>query len=164
MKKKLCGKFRPGHFKGVIDAVDRFLEIIKPRYIFLGKKDFQQIYLIKKHIEKNNIKTSIIECKTMRDKNGLAYSTRNENLNKKQLLLASKIIKLIKKEKIFYKKNNKKINLEKLRNKIKKLNIKNIQYLVSLNIKTFKKEINPKKNFNIFIAFYIDKIRLIDNV
>ena len=163
-EKKLCGKFRPGHFKGVIDAVNRFLEIIKPRYIFLGKKDFQQIYLIKKHIEKNNIKTSIIECKTMRDKNGLAYSTRNENLNKKQLLLASKIIKLIKKEKIFYKKNNKKINLEKLRNKIKKLNIKNIQYLVSLNIKTFKKEINPKKNFNIFIAFYIDKIRLIDNV
>ena len=45
--KKLCGKFRKGHFEGVLNVVNRFLEIINPKYIFLGKKDFQQFYLIK---------------------------------------------------------------------------------------------------------------------
>ena len=54
--KKLCGKFRKGHFEGVVNVVNRFIEIIKPRYIFLGKKDYQQLYLIKKHIEKRKIK------------------------------------------------------------------------------------------------------------
>ena len=67
-QKKLCGKYRPGHFKGVIDVVNRFLEIIKPRYIFLGKKDYQQLFLIKKHIDKNQIKTSVISCNTLREK------------------------------------------------------------------------------------------------
>ena len=60
--KKLCGKFRKGHFEGVLNVVNRFIEIIKPRYIFLGIKDYQQLYLIKKHIEKlfaENISTPI---------------------------------------------------------------------------------------------------------
>ena len=66
--KKLCGRFRKGHFEGVLNVVNRFLEIIKPKYIYLGKKDYQQLYLIKKHIEKRKIKSKIIECKTIREK------------------------------------------------------------------------------------------------
>ena len=50
MIKKLCGKFRPGHFIGVVDIVDRFLNLIRPKYIFLGEKDYQQLVLIKKFI------------------------------------------------------------------------------------------------------------------
>ena len=49
---KLCGKFRKGHFMGVLNVVNRFLEIIKPKYILLGLKDFQQLTLIEKHIIK----------------------------------------------------------------------------------------------------------------
>ena len=51
--KRLCGKFRKGHFEGVLNVVNRFIEIIKPKYIFLGK-DYQQLYLIKKHIKKKD--------------------------------------------------------------------------------------------------------------
>ena len=58
--KKLCGKFRKGHFEGVLNVVNRFLEIINPKYVFLGKKDYQQLYLIKKHIKKRKIKSKII--------------------------------------------------------------------------------------------------------
>ena len=68
--KKLCGRYRKGHFEGVLNVVNRFIEIIKPRYIFLGKKDYQQLYLIKKHIEKRKIKCKVIECKTIREING----------------------------------------------------------------------------------------------
>ena len=53
--KKLCGKSRKGHFKGVLNIVNRFLELIKPRYIFLGIKDFQQSYLIRRHIVKKKL-------------------------------------------------------------------------------------------------------------
>ena len=76
----LCGKYRKGHFEGVIDIVDRFLQIIKPRYIFLGEKDFQQQFLVKQHIN-NSCKTTVKLCKTIRDKNKIALSTRNKLLN-----------------------------------------------------------------------------------
>ena len=66
--KELCGQFRKGHFKGVIDVVNRLLEITNPKRILLGNKDFQQLYLIKKHIMKNKIKTRVSPCKTIRDK------------------------------------------------------------------------------------------------
>ena len=67
---------RKGHFEGVLNVVNRFIEIIKPKYIFLGKKDYQQLYLIKKFIEKK-YKTKIIACNTIRAKNKCALSSRN---------------------------------------------------------------------------------------
>ena len=71
--------------------INRFLEIIKPRFIFLGLKDFQQLYLIKKHILVRKIKTKVIECETVREKNGIAFSSRNFNLNRKQKKIAANI-------------------------------------------------------------------------
>ena len=94
IKKKdkiLCAKYRKGHFEGVLDVVNRFLEIIKPKFIFLGIKDFQQLYLIKKHILKRKIQTKVISCKTIREKNGIACSTRNKSLNQKQLKIFQKV-------------------------------------------------------------------------
>ena len=78
--KQLCGKYRPGHFKGVLNVVNRFLEILNPRYLFLGEKDFQQLILIKEHIKKRKIKTTVISCKTVRFQKYLPYSSRNFNL------------------------------------------------------------------------------------
>ena len=52
--KQLCGKYRKSHFLGVLNVVNRFLDIIKPKKLFMGKKDFQQLYLVKKHIIKRN--------------------------------------------------------------------------------------------------------------
>ena len=162
---ELCGKFRPRHFKGVINIVNRFLEIIKPQFIYLGKKDFQQCYLIKQHIKLANIKTQVVECNTVRNKKGLAHSSRNINLNKSQLNLASNIIKLIKNEKLYLIKNNsKKINLTFLKNKLVRSGINRIEYLKAINLNTLKDETNPKKKFNIFVSFYINKIRIIDNI
>ena len=101
--KKLCGKYRPGHFKGVLDVVNRFLEILKPKYMILGEKDFQQLFLIRKHIIKNNIKTSIIAHKTVRNQNFIPYSSRNLNLSKYDKILASKVFKTLKNEKFLIK-------------------------------------------------------------
>ena len=157
--KKLCGKTRKGHFEGVLNIVNRFLEIIKPKYIFLGLKDFQQLYLIKSHIKRKNIKTKVIPCKTIREKNGVACSTRNDNLNKKQFSLASNVYKYFKdKRKI------KNLNIKKCINDLTKLGIRKIDYIELLDINTLNKIKKKKVNYKIFIAYYINKIRLIDNI
>jgi len=162
--KKLCGKYRPGHFRGVVNVVNRFLELLKPRFIYLGKKDFQQLFLIKKHINKNKIKTSVISCKTVRENKLLPYSSRNYNLNKKNKSLALKVFKFLKKEKLSIKKNKiKKINLLHIKKKILSLGIKKIDYIEAINLKNLKKAKRFNENFNIFCAFYIEKVRLIDN-
>ena len=156
LSKKLCGKTRKNHFKGVLNIVNRFLEIINPKYILLGKKDFQQLILIQKHIEKNKINTKVISCNTVREKNGIACSSRNFNLNEKEIEILSKAINYIKRyKKIMNKKN--------FLNKLKTFGIKKVDYIDFLNTKTLKRPNNKKNNFNIFIAFYIGKTRLIDN-
>ena len=90
--KILCAKFRKGHFEGVIDVMDRLTNIIKPKKIFMGEKDFQQLFLVKKYIE-NRYKSKIISCKTIRDNNKLALSSRNFLLNPYYLKIAGKLAK-----------------------------------------------------------------------
>ena len=86
--KILCAKYRPGHFEGVLAVINQFLLNFKPKAIFLGEKDYQQIFLIKKFI-KNRFRTKIIKCKTIRSNNLLPYSSRNFLLSKKDVKKAS---------------------------------------------------------------------------
>ncbi len=162
--KKLCGKYRPGHFRGVLEVVNRFIELLKPKYIFLGEKDFQQLILIKEHVIRNKIKTFVVSCKTVRDQSFLPYSSRNINLNNNDKIIASKVFKLVRKEKKFIKKKRiKKINLFELKRKINDLGIKKIDYLDAINLINLKKAKKYNENFNIFSAFYVGNVRLIDN-
>jgi pantoate--beta-alanine ligase len=162
--KNLCGKFRPGHFKAVVCVVNRFLEIIKPKRIYLGMKDFQQLSLIKLHIIQNNIRIRLIACRTIREDNGLALSSRNSKLKNSQILKAGKIYTYLKK--------NKKLILRKILNKKKSeiinkltdLGAEKVDYIECLNLKTLEFCKNTKANFNIFVAYYLNKVRLIDNL
>ena len=162
--KKLCGRFRKGHFEGVLNVVNRFIEIIKPRYIFLGKKDFQQLYLIKKHIEKRKIKSKIIECRTIRENSGIACSTRNLNLNKNQLAIASNIFYYLNYLKKKIKKDYNLFNKNKIKKDLINLGASKIDYLENYNIKNFDKIKRPNRKFNLFFAYHIKRIRLIDNI
>ena len=162
--KKLCGKFRKGHFEGVLNVVNRFIEIIKPRYIFLGKKDYQQLFLIKKHIEKRKIESKIIECKTIRENNGIACSSRNLNLNKTQLKIASNIFYYLRNVKKKMRKNYNLFKIKKIKKDLINLGASKIDYLENYNIKSFKKIKQPTKKFNLFFAYYIKNTRLIDNI
>jgi len=162
--KNLCGRYRKGHFEGVLNVVNRFVEIINPKYIFLGKKDYQQLYLIKKHFEKRKIKSKIIECKTIREKNGVACSSRNSNLNKKQMEIASNIFYYLYKLKRKMKKDFNLFNVSKVKKALIKLGATKVDYLENYNIKSFKRIKKPNKKFNLFFAYYIKKTRLIDNI
>ena len=160
--KIMCAKFRKGHFEGVIDVMNRLTKIIKPKKIFMGEKDYQQLYLVKRFIEKK-CRTKIIGCKTIRNKQKLALSSRNMLLNKNQLSKAEKFTQKI----ISFKKSieNFKVTrkiLDKKKNELSKLFKFKIQYFELRKVNNF--EISNKiKNSKIFVAFFIDEVRLIDN-
>ncbi len=160
--KILCAKYRKGHFEGVIDVMDRLTYMIKPKIIFMGEKDFQQLYLVKRYIEKK-YNTVIVSCKTIRDKNKLALSSRNLLLKKNKLNQAAKLINdlILFKSYLIGKKNIKNLLAIK-KNKLKRLYKIKIEYL-DLRNKSNLKSSNEVKNSNIFVAFYINKVRLIDN-
>jgi len=160
--KIMCAIYRPGHFEGVLAVIKQFLKKIKPKNIFLGEKDYQQLFLIKKFIKKNfNIK--IFSCKTVRDKNKVALSSRNILLNKNDLKKSSYISNLL-----FNLRNKLKNNISfkyKIKNIIKEINnLKDIkiEYLEIRNKKNLSKKYN-RNNFKIFLAYYNKNIRLIDN-
>ena len=162
--KILCGKYRKYHFRGVLDVVNRFLEIIRPKYLFLGLKDFQQLTLIKKHILKNKIHTKIISCKTIRESSGIACSSRNFNLDKNQMKIAKNIYTYLIKIKKKTKKNFKLFDSSLFKKDLIKIGANKVDYLEIINKKSLQKPKKLKETFNIFIAYYLNKIRLIDNV
>ncbi len=159
----LCAKFRKGHFEGVLDVMNKLTKIINPQKIFMGEKDYQQLYLVKKQLE-SIYKTKVIPCKTIRDRNNVALSSRNLLLNKSNLIIAAKIYKKL----IDIKKNikNKKnissfLNLKKkeLTNNYK-IKIDYLELRNTVNLKISRK----KKNSRLFIAYYLNNVRLIDNL
>ncbi len=160
--KKLCGKYRPGHFESVVDVIDRFIKIIYPKKIYLGEKDFQQLKILEDHIKKKYKKISVVRCKTIREKNGLALSSRNSLLSKKEETNASKVYNFININK--YKIIKKKIDIKFIRRKIIQFGISKIDYIEVVNINKITKPFKKKKKFKIFIAYYIGDVRLIDNI
>ena len=160
--KILCAKYRKGHFEGVIEVMTRLTKIVNPSKIFMGEKDFQQLILVKRYIEKN-FKSKIISCKIIRDKNKLALSSRNIRLTRNNLNKASAIAKdlIIFKKKLSKKRNFKDLLIMKKKELKKRYNIK-IDYLELRNTKNLRMT-NKIKNAKIFVAYYINKVRLIDN-
>ena len=160
--KILCAKFRKGHFEGVLDVMDRLTKIIKPKKIFMGEKDYQQLILVKKFIKKKH-NSNVIACKTVRNSNKLALSSRNILLNSQELKVASKIAQNLS----YFKKKLKKIkDIQNLLNE-KKNELNNtfnvrVEYLELRNSINLKKA-NKIKNSRIFISYYLNKVRLIDN-
>jgi len=97
----LEGKFRPGHFQGVCQVVNRLLDIVAPDNLYLGQKDYQQCMVIKKMIGLKGLKTKIIICPTLRETDGLAMSSRNMRLNdteRREAVIISQVLAFIKKE------------------------------------------------------------------
>ena len=160
--KILCAKSRKGHFEGVLDVMDRLTNLIKPKKIFMGKKDYQQLFLVKDFIEKK-YKAKVIGCKTIRDKNKIALSSRNYLLNKDNLNIAAIISKnLFKlKKKIRNKKNISQFLFEEKKRLQKTFKIK-IEYLELRNEKNLLLS-TKYTNSKIFVSYYLKGVRLIDN-
>lgn len=136
----LCGKFRPGHFDGVLTVVLKLLNIVKADRAYFGEKDYQQLELIQGMVKAFFINTKIISVPTVRTKEGLALSSRNIRLSDKERTLAIEFPKLL----------SSSLSVDKIKSK--------------LLSKGFKVEYVEKINNRRFGAVYLGNVRLIDNV
>ena len=163
----LEGNSRPQFLKGVTTIVSKLFNIIQPTHSFFGKKDAQQLRVIKKMVSDLNIPIKIISCPTVREKNGLAMSSRNQYLNKKSRNRASIIFKAISIGKnLIIKGNNNSSDIKKqikdiiLSDKLAVIDYVSIACYYSL--KEFNITINDR--FLISCAINFDGVRLIDNI
>ena len=164
----LCGKARPKHFDGVALIVAKFFNIIKPNIAVFGQKDFQQVAVIKKLVKDLNFDVKIYTQKTVRNKSGLAMSSRNQRLSESSKIKAASIFKFLNEIKDEVKKNPQNLTeiLQKKRQKLLENGFEKIDYLEIRQEKNLKlvKNFDEKILSRIFIAAYLQKVRLIDNI
>ena len=125
----LCDKFRPGHFDGVTTVVKSLFDIIKPDHAFFGEKDFQQLKLIQKIVEKNKLPIQIHSCDSVRMLNGISFSSRYKKFQSAQITTFNNAANKIKNSLLALKKKNDVKILENLKKELIYNNIKKIDYL-----------------------------------
>jgi pantoate--beta-alanine ligase len=164
LQNNLCGVKRPGHFRGVCTIVTKFFNIINPDMAFFGKKDIQQLYIIKKMTKDLNFDINIVPCDIVRDKDGLALSSRNVYLSDEERLEAlclSRSLKIAIDEINNGQKEAKKI-IFKIEDNIKRVKTARIDYVKIVNENM--EDVESVTNGNIIaLAVFIGKTRLIDN-
>lgn len=166
LDKVMEGAFRTGHFDGVGTVVKRLFDVVEPTRAYFGEKDFQQLQIIKKMVEKKNIPVEIIPCEIYREKDGLAMSSRNTRLSKEQRKEAPLIQQtLLKSKKSFPEREitdiKKMVENTFQNNKILKLEYFEIADTESLLTAKTK---SPNVKYRAFIAVFAGKVRLIDNI
>jgi pantoate--beta-alanine ligase len=160
------GKHRPGHFDGVGTIVKKLFEIILPTNAYFGEKDFQQLQIVKKLVEKHRMPVNIIGCAIYREANGLAMSSRNERLSAEERKNAAIIYKIIKEAKhLFGTKSAKQVS-DWVTNQFKKQSLFTLEYFEIADEQTLLecKRKSKSKQYRGFIAVFVNNIRLIDNI
>ncbi len=162
----LEGKYRPGHFNGVATVVEKLLKIINPKKVFFGEKDLQQLMIIKNLVMQKNILTEVIGCPTIREKNGLAKSSRNQHLSKTDREDCGVIYKQLLEFKHLFQKMNLSELKDQIISNITKNNKIKIEYLELINLDTFKSvEVHHiSMKYAVCIAVSVSGVRLIDNI
>ncbi len=160
------GRFRPGHFQGVATVVEKLLKIVNPHLAYFGEKDYQQLLIISRLVEQQNIPVEIIGCAIVREATGLAMSSRNERLTKRLRKEASFIYKTLNAAKVQFGTKSAALVVKWVEAAFANHPELELEYVViadELNLKPAIRKIEGKR-YRAFIAVYAEGIRLIDNV
>jgi pantoate--beta-alanine ligase len=162
----LCGKSRPTHFKGVTTICNKLFNIVKPHFAVFGQKDAQQAILLKRMVNDLNMDVEIIVSPIVRERDGLAMSSRNKYLSSKERKEAAHIYKSLQLGKNEIQNKNLKLSEIKLKiqSYIEQNTSGNIDYIEIVDAKTLDSIKSFKKPLLIAIAVYFQKARLIDNL
>jgi len=166
LSKTLCGKSRPGHFRGVCTVVAKLFNIIMPDSAVFGMKDFQQLAIIRQMTRDLNFPVEIIPAETVREPDGLALSSRNRYLTAAERSQAPVI-----RQALLHAANTAKagaVSASVLRKSIVKqitrAPLATVDYIEIVDAETLQPVVRPGKNTLIAAAVFFGKTRLIDNI
>lgn len=165
LENEMEGKYRPGHFDGVGTIVEELFRQVQPHNAYFGEKDYQQLAIIKKMVEKTKLPVKIHGVPTLREEDGLAMSSRNVRLTEPQRKEATIIYETLTKVKEWFKV----ISLEEIKQKVTDI-FRNsnfeLEYFVIADEEMLKEAnaIDENKEYRAFIVAYADTVRLIDNM
>ena len=161
----LEGKYRPGHFQGVCQVVNRLLEIVTPKYLLVGQKDYQQCLVLTKLLALINSAVELIICPICREKDGLAMSSRNLRLDKDERAMAPAIYEIL----LFIQQHIKQGNLKYLKkiavNFLEQKGFK-VDYIEIADADDLRPvdEWDGGEQLIVLVAAYLNDVRLIDNL
>ncbi|TSA27941.1 MAG: pantoate--beta-alanine ligase [Bacteroidetes bacterium] len=166
LDKVMEGKYRPGHFNGVAVVVRKFFDIIRPARAYFGKKDFQQLTVIRHMVEALQLPVEIVPCETVRESDGLAMSSRNLMLSISERQLASRIYDVL----MFTKANAGSVPVKKLQVMAQKRLAETPEFRIDYFEIVDKQTLLPVGSWDCpeqilaCTALYLGEIRLIDNM
>jgi pantoate--beta-alanine ligase len=162
----LCGISRPGHFRGVTTIVAKLFNIVKPHVALFGQKDYQQLITIKRMVEDLNMDTEAIGIPTVRERDGLAMSSRNAYLSPKKRKEAAQLHRALRKGEELFRQGNKNSAtlLTTVRGIIEEIKPTKIDYINICDAHTLEDIEEIKDEAIIAMAVQIGKTRLIDNI
>ncbi|MFW0736596.1 pantoate--beta-alanine ligase [Flavobacterium sp. T12S277] len=166
LENQMEGKFRPGHFNGVGTIVKRLFEIVTPTNAYFGEKDFQQLQIVKKMVEKNHLPVNVVGCPIFREDNQLAMSSRNERLSPEERKEASIIYRVLTEAKEIFEKGTPEETIQFVENSFKDNERFELEYFVIADESTLLpiEHKSNDKNYRAFIAVFVNSIRLIDTI
>lgn len=166
LENQMEGKHRPGHFDGVGTIVKKLFEIVNPTNAYFGEKDFQQLQIVKKLVEKEKMNVEIVGCPIFREANGLAMSSRNERLSKSAREQSSFIYKTLQAVQADFEKKSLTELHEFVKNAFSEHPEFSLEYFEIAEESTLlpASEKDKTKKYRAFIAIFIENIRLIDNI
>ena len=158
------GAHRPGHFDGVLTVVNRLFDLVNPTSVVFGKKDAQQLYLVKEFLANKSNNLKIIEAEIIRDEYGLAMSSRNRLLSKSGINIARNIFQILKNTKEHFIQNQDIQQSEDFGKKLFDENAIEYDYLNFVDPKYFETPDSNREKLLLITAAYVQGIRLIDNM
>ncbi|SNZ03422.1 pantoate--beta-alanine ligase [Persephonella hydrogeniphila] len=164
---RLCGAFRSGHFRGVTTVVNKLFNIVQPDRAYFGEKDYQQLKVIQRMVKDLNMDVEVIGCPIVREKDGLALSSRNKYLSERERESALSLSKALFEAKKMFEKGEK--NPEKIISEMKKIitsypEVKEVQYIEIVDPETLKPKKEVERGDIIAVAVFVGNTRLIDNI
>ena len=158
------GAHRPGHFDGVLTVVNRLFDLVNPTSVVFGKKDAQQLYLVKEFLANKSNNLKIIEAEIIRDEYGLAMSSRNRLLSKSGINIARNIFQILENTKEHFIQNQDIQQSEDFGKKLFDENAIEYDYLNFVDPKNFETPDSNREKLLLITAAYVQGIRLIDNM
>lgn len=166
LDKVMEGKFREGHFQGVATIVEKLFELVKPTRAYFGEKDYQQILIIKSMLEQRKLPVTLVPCPIVREKSGLAMSSRNERLSPEGRKQAAFIYSVLQEaQKLFTTASVAEVEAF-VKEQFSQKEGFDLEYFTITKADTLEevKEKKSSESYRAFITVYVEGVRLIDNI